>query len=395
MKLNYLKHIAAVAVSAVIAFTSLGVFPFVNAETSDEQQTFTLSYNLSEEGLVAEDPSVFESIEVKAGNAIRIAEGDVDKEGLSFSGWTFDNIVLYQGNDVFKMPEHDVQLNAVWYSKDSEKHSVVYKAEYDGIVGDTALISKGTYRPGQFVSISLLSFERDFYEQHGWTDGENHFLGQAKMIMPDHDVVLEPYWLKYYNVYYEAGCEDRVVGNTSYRFEKLETLSIELANNDRLVRQGFLLSGWKCNLDDKIYPTLSGYVMPSSNVTFTAVWEPRNYTVVFKLNDGSSNTIKLQGKTDTAIIAPEPGSVKAGYKFAGWKYNDEIYQVGEEFIIPGAMPGLGIMLTGVWVEDNGDTDNNEETCDIFTLINARKDYVEGDISAEELKNIADFIVMRK
>jgi hypothetical protein len=39
--------------------------------------------------------------------------------------------------------------------------------------------------------------------------------------------------------------------------------------------------------------------------------------------------------------------------FAGWKDSEgEIYPVGSEYLIKGAIPGSGIVLTGVWIEGN-------------------------------------------
>ena len=39
--------------------------------------------------------------------------------------------------------------------------------------------------------------------------------------------------------------------------------------------------------------------------------------------------------------------------FAGWKDSEgEIYPVGSEYLIKGAIPGSGIVLTGVWTEGN-------------------------------------------
>lgn len=387
------KKVTAALLSAVMIFSASGSFPVTNAETNEEQ-TYTLSYNLDEDGLVTEDYDIFVPITgLKAGDSVTIADGLVEKEGYTYTGWTADDIFLYTGGDNFIMPDHDVVLDAVWYDNSSDvRYSIDYKVEIDGVLTDTSKeLPTLSLRPGQYVYVSLMSYSRTGYEQHGWTDGTNNFLGQSKMIVHDHDVTLEPYWLKYYGVTYDAGDVGGIIGNQSYYFLKLEDCSFELANNSRLVRMGYNLKGWTSDYDGQNYSTLAQYMMPSCDVVFTAIWQPITYTVVFKVNNGTSSTIKIAGETDTAIIAPECTATYEGYKFAGWCYDDsEIYQPGEEFVIPGAMPGLGIMLKGVWVEDTGD---KEEAIDVYSLINARQAYLDGEITEDELIDISDYILM--
>lgn len=388
-----LKNLAAAAVSAVISLSTLGAFPIASAETESEPQTYTLSYNLSEEGVTTEDTELYASAELEVGDIVTIAEGTVEKEGYALTGWTINHVTLYQENDTFSMPAHDVVLDPVWVELGTDEfYQIDYYVEIDGVVQDTEDISGALRQPGQFVVVSALAFSRAGYVQSGWTDGVNEYNRLDKMIIPDHDVTLVPIWKKELNVIFDAGTDDRIIGNKSYVFPKLEGSPFELANSQRLVRQGFNLVGWHCELDGQDYKPLAEYIMPSSDITFTAIWEPITYTVVFRVNNGTSNMIKISGETDSAIIVPECEYTKAGYKFAGWSYNDDIYQPGEEFIVPGAMPGLGIMLTGVWVEDTGEEE--EKDCDVFSVIEARQAYANGEITEAELTEIIDFIMGR-
>lgn len=387
-----IKKLAAAAVSAVIALSSLSAYPSVSAETTDAASIYTLSYDLSEDGVVVEDAEVYASVEIEGGDIVTVADGIVQREGYTLTGWTLNHITMYEAGDTFVMPEKDIVLEPVWINPGNEDfYKVNYYVEIDGVVQDTSDMSILEYQPGSCVVISSMAFSRSGYMHTAWTDGTTEFNRLDKMIMPDHDVTLSPVWKKELNVIYDAGTEDRIVGNRSYVFPKLEGAPFELANTQRLVRQGFSIAGWHCELDGQDYKPLAEYVMPSTDITFTAIWKPITYTVVFKVNNGTSSMIKIAGETDSAIIAPECNYTKTGYKFAGWSYNDVIYQPGDEFIVPGAMPGLGIMLTGVWVED---TVEEEENCDVFAVIEARQAYINGEITADELNEITDFVMGR-
>ena len=82
----------------------------------------------------------------------------------------------------------------------------------------------------------------------------------------------------------------------------------------------------------------------------TAVWEPLDYTIVFNTGDTSIPNIKIQGKTNEKIIAPYLEKERQGYTFLGWKiYNTEVYYPGDEIVIKGQMPGIGISAKAIWI----------------------------------------------
>ncbi|MDE5860749.1 MAG: hypothetical protein K2H28_00970, partial [Ruminococcus sp.] len=145
----------------------------------------------------------------------------------------------------------------------------------------------------------------------------------------------------------------RVVGATFMEYVQPETIDTGLQNDKRFSRSGFKIVGWLCDDDNKVYaPSTPVYIMPSHDVTFTAVWEPKEYTVVFKQDKSSKNNIKIKGLTDTTITTPEATITQDGKYLAGWQDDDtkEIYPVGAEYMIMGALEGKGISLTAVWEE---------------------------------------------
>lgn len=379
-----LKSLAAAAVSAALTLCSMSAYAVSDAETT-EQLTYTVTFNIYDEGVTVEDPTVFEPIEIAAGECVYIPDGQISLDGYIFSGWTYDDVYLYRDDDFFKMPENDIVLEPVWIDKTSQSHTLSYNIEGDGyeILNENSFSSL-LCRPGQAVTVTTASIMRDGYYQMGWTYNGYVFNSASKMIMPDCDVVLEPNWCKLYNVYYEAGDVDKVTGTHTFIFQKCETLTFDLADSSRITRLGYNLSGWLSDVDGQIYKTGSQFTMPSSEVHFTAVWTPKSYTVVFKSNNGKSQTIKITGETDTAIEVPECTFTYSGYEFAGWEYEGTVYKPGDEFIIPGALPGLGISLNAVWTEPRHD--------DSLTLAQARKMYSDGEITADELLQTADFVL---
>lgn len=383
-----LKSFIAAAVAAVLSIGTLGTYVSAESKTETEQQTFTLSFNYSGEGVECKDEELFQPIELKGGDSQLIPEEYLLSKTAYFSGWTYDKVYVYEPGDNFVMPHSDTTLEPVWVDRnDEEIHTVSYNVILDGEDLADKLPKPRECVKGQVVNISMLAFDRDGYTQIGWTDGTNKFTSSNKMIMPDHDVVLEPNWLKYFRVFYVAGDVDRINGVGAYAFDRFESNEFDLADSTRLSRSGFNLTGWFCSYDNQIYDVGDYYVMPASDVTFTAVWTPKTYPVVFKSNNKKNQSIKIPGETDTAIKVPECTFTYSGYIFAGWKFEDTIYQPGEDFIIPGALPGLGISLNAVWEKE-------PEAQSSLTLAEARIKYQNGEISAEELQKLADFLIGR-
>ncbi len=369
------SRLTAFVLSAITAISALSAFP-VMAETnsSGEKTQITVHFDISDPDItfdVDEDGNPIEitDITADANSSVKIPEIYVHKKDYSFSGWTVDGVRGYPVNSVIQVGDEDVTLTPVWYTlSDKTEYNIEYKVEIEGEeVEIPKTLQNLSARQGRFVEVSLQSF---YYpdssrSQIGWNYDGKTYLGQQYIIMPDHDIVLTPNWLRFYKLRYTPGDVDRLNGATSGEFDRLETISYELAESSRFSRNGFKITGWICDEDNKIYAPLQAYTMPSHDVTFTAVWEPLTYKVVFIGGTGKSeDIIRIEGKTDTKIICPELTGTKSGYYFDGWKFEEEIdgvttttiYQPGDEFLIKGAKPGLGISLNAVWKEGTRPTE---------------------------------------
>ena len=346
------------AVTSVCVLALCGTVPTVSAEDAVEVSEITISFDCSSDGvqLKDEEAELVQPVKVAPKSSIIIPEAFPTRDGYYFTGWTYDGVHAYTFGDVFRSPDgNDVTLKPVWTTKDDKnEYNVKYYVEINGEVVDTEKnLPDKTYHAGQIVKVSLENFMRDDAAQFGWTFDGYEFKGQEKFVVPEHDVTFTPNWKMRYKITYTVGDVDRVTGATFMEYIQPETIDTGLQNDKRFSRNGFKIVGWLCDDDNIVYaPSTPTYIMPSHDVTFTAVWEAKEYTVVFKQDKSANNNIKIKGLTDTTITTPEATITQDGQYLAGWKDDDtgEIYPVGSEYMIMGAIEGKGITLTAVWEE---------------------------------------------
>ena len=362
-----LSKTAAFVSAAIIASSSSAAVFSAYAEDTAESTGVTITFDVSGEGVefgTKTDPAVFNPVE----NAtyISIPEGSLTKEGYHFNGWTYDGVYAYQKGDVFLVPEEilkqdkDVVLRPVWSSsaKDAVYHNVTYVTEFNGEpIERPEWLKDFKATAGQVVAPDMTSIKLDNAQSRGWFCGNIQINYNQKIVMPDEDIILTPQWIKSINFTFYAGDVDRLNGNDTYSFPKNENSQTELAAADRFSRNGFNLTGWLSDYDGETYAPGATVTAPSVDVTFTAVWTPKTYTVVFKSGVSGINNVKIKGDTDTAIQCPD--IERDGYRLTGWKFEDKTYKVGEDFVIPGAAPGLGISLDAVWTEEIPESQNPE------------------------------------
>ncbi len=343
--------LSAMAITMSVTSTSFCAV----AEESDTQKEVKVSFNITEDMTPSTktDVSLFEDVSTTVGY-YNIPIGSFEKEGYMFSGWTINGIDGYLSGDTYTFPKDvggEIVFEPVWFDpKDTNTHNITYHLEYNGeIIEYPEWLKDSSAVAGQIVTPNYTGIEIDGAFTKGLILGKDHELEyNGRFVMPDEDVILTPIWFNRITFTYFAGDVDRLNGNDTYSFPKNEGSNTDLAKNDRFSRDGFNLVGWLSDYDGKIYKPLEIVTCPGVDVTFTAVWEPKTYNVVFRQGNGGTN-LKVEGKTDTQIICPEPDVTVDGKTFGGWKDDKgNIYQAGSEYTILGAKPGAGIMLTAVW-----------------------------------------------
>lgn len=404
--IKLLNKLTAVTSVCVIALCSTATPVSADDTITVDEITITFDYSGDDVEVTDNYKELLQPVVLSPTSSITIPTAFPTREGYFFSGWTYDGIHAYTYGDTFRSPDgNDVTLTPIWGLKNQEvKYTVKYEVEQNGEIIDTSQELPDTQvYAGQVFQVSLISYTYGDYIQLGWEFEGTEMRGQEKFIMPDHDVTLTPAWKKRYKITYTVGDVDRVTGATYMEYYQPETISTNLQADTRFSRDGFKIVGWLCDDDNIVYATsYPSYVMPSHDVTFTAVWEAKEYTVVFKQDSNSSNNIKIKGFTDTEITTPEATITQTGKYLAGWEDEDGvIYPVGSQYMIKGAIAGKGITLSAVWV-DNGSplttTTTTQTTTTTTTTITTSSstnttNVVWGDANDDGVLNISDAVMI--
>lgn len=351
------SRMTSVAASAVMAVCTLNVFP-VFAEDSTEKVTIHFEYNDPDISIAEdEDGNVPElkDFTANANDSVKLPDVLLEKDGYVFQGWTSDGVYGHAANSIIRTSDQDIVLEPVFsVYKDKTVYKIHYEVDFgdgNGIVDTSKQLKDVSAHPNEFVKLSFMSYQNEFKKSTGWTDGEHDFLQEQLLIMPSHDLTVTPIWHNRLTLKYYAGDFDDIVGATTAEFDVIESQKKDIATASRFARIGYKIDHWHCDYDDKDYAFLSSFTMPDVNVTMTAVWVPMDYNVVFVPGVSGAANIKVPGKTGETIKVPEMDAQREGYTFGGWTYEDVIYQPGDDFLIKGALPGMGIALQAVWLKE--------------------------------------------
>ena len=344
-KLNYL----------ILFFIILFQITLVNTEEDEdpENMVYYIHFDLSNPDLIFvpnknNETKINDIISKSASNTL--PDIYLDLEYGFFSGWTEDWIYGYLPNNVFVSTHKNTTLYPVLgLLNETTTYTLKYVVEFEG-ESINPHENLGHYVKHRIVETSMKSFPNEKATHSGWTDGEHKFVQGKKLVMPAHNVTLTAIYYYYRNLTYVPGDVDDGVGAQN----DMQTLRAggekDLAESTRLARKGYTIVGWHCENDGIDYPIFYPYIMPDENVIMTAILEPLNYVLVFNNLVNSAPNPRLQGKTNTKVFAPDVEAEREGYTFEGWLlYENQIYQPGDEIIIKGQMPGMGINIKAVWV----------------------------------------------
>ena len=107
-------------------------------------------------------------------------------------------------------------------------------------------------------------------------------------------------------------------------------------------KEGHLFVGWEDKEKGKSYPAGEDgkvNITVNEDMTLTAVWEARTFTVTYVLLDGKTRTeTAAYGQNVTLVEEP-----RTGYTFVGWKDSEKVYHAGETITVTGDMT-----LTAEW-----------------------------------------------
>ena len=122
-----------------------------------------------------------------------------------------------------------------------------------------------------------------------------------------------------------------VGGSGSQTVQKGTTVTLEAPT-----KEGHLFKGWKDG--EKVYRA-GETITVTGDMTLTAVWEARTFTVTYVLLDGKTRTeTAAYGQNVTLVEEP-----RTGYTFVGWKDGEKVYHAGETITVTG-----DVTLTAEW-----------------------------------------------
>lgn len=127
-------------------------------------------------------------------------------------------------------------------------------------------------------------------------------------------------------VHIEIDANGGVGGSSSQTVQKGTTVTLEAPT-----KEGYLFTGWKDEKGNSYPAGEDGKVniTVNENMTLTAVWEARSFTVTYVLLDGKTRTeTAAYGKTVT--LGEEP---RTGYTFVGWNDGEKVHQAGETITV--------------------------------------------------------------
>ncbi len=135
----------------------------------------------------------------------------------------------------------------------------------------------------------------------------------------------------------EIDANGGVGGSSSQTVHKGTTVTLEAPT-----KEGHLFKGWKDEEKGKSYPAGEDgkvNITVNENMTLTAVWEARSFTVTYVLLNGKTRT-ETVNYGQTVTLGEEP---RTGYTFVGWKDGENVYRAGKTITVTEDKT-----LTAVW-----------------------------------------------
>ena len=197
-----------------------------------------------------------------------------------------------------------------------------------------------TVQKGKTVTLEAPTKEGHLFT--GWKDEKGNSYpagadGKVNITVTE-DMTLTAEWKKLPSalVRIEIDANGGVGGSGSQTAQKGTTVTLEAPT-----KEGHLFTGWKdekgngypAGEDGKVKITVTG------DMTLTAVWEARTFTVTYVLLDGKTRT-ETAAYGQNVTLGEEP---RTGYTFVGWKDGEKMYHAGETITVTEDKT-----LTAVW-----------------------------------------------
>ena len=219
------------------------------------------------------------------------------------------------------MPSGNLTLTAQWVDATIE---VIYNAN-----GGTGAPSAADVDTAEPYTVSATEPTRTGYSFVGWTiaggNSEVYRNGTPTSSMDlltvpgasSGNVTLVASWnaISYSVSYSTGGGSPTPTTSTG----KTVGTSVTVAS-DTVVREGFTFLGWRVSYGGDTYMYLAGntFLMPAQNLTLTAIWDAKPFTLSYSANGGTSSPASEIRTAGSTSILSTSYPTRAGYSFADW-----------------------------------------------------------------------------
>ncbi len=227
--------------------------------------------------------------------------------GYKFVGFS-DGTNTYAPNDVFSMPDNNVELNAVF-----EINS--YTITFDAAGGDH--VGSITQDYNSVIDYSTLVLDRTGYKFVGWDTNHDNIPDELPETMPAYSFTVHAIWspITYIIKYNANGATSGIMLEQEVKYDELATLYTM-----NFVYPGHQFIGWSTGVEtnpsyqdnDKVKNLSS---TQGEVVNLYAIWK-RVITVTFNSQGGSTVPTASLLYDEYLTVPEEP--TRVGYTFAGW-----------------------------------------------------------------------------
>ena len=240
---------------------------------------------------------------------------DVTRTGYTFGGWYADEDC--SGEAVVSISLIDTG-DKTFYAK---WEKVPYTITLNANEGEFATTPVASYNYGDEVTLPTPT--REGYTFAGWYNNSN-LVGTEFTQIESTETGNKEFWAKWdvntYTVSLDAKGGDINSGNlSSYTYNVLTILPQDVT------KVGHTFEGWFDSENQKVTQISKGTI---GNVTFTAKWTAKTYSVTLQANNGTVNAGNITSYT-YGLGATLPEDVtKTGYEFLGW-FDNSSYDGGK------------------------------------------------------------------
>ena len=266
--------------------------------------TYSITYQLGGGTNSGYNPSSY-----RTGDSITLREPT--RNGYTFIGWTYSGQSTPTKNVTVRSGEYgNKTYTANWVANE-------YDVTFDANGGSCSATSR-TAIYGGYVSLPTPS--RTGYTFLGWYNGSVKVSNGYWTI--DRDVTLVAKWeIIYYNITYILNGGTNATENPASYTVNSNTFSLVDPT-----REGYEFLGWTYTGQSTPTKTVTIGKGCTGNLTFTANWKAKSFTVGFDANGGTCSVMSMDVTYDSYCELPTP--IRSGYTFSGWYCNGVKYTSG-------------------------------------------------------------------